>query len=241
MLEHITFEEFTSMDKNMDTLIKVRARCLFLEATCACSACSCSACEVYRKYTACYQSLAWCDQLKVDHEADRLFAHKMMSYRLLRRNRLQMRVIRGTLITALVVMLAMVAVDKAHGQPMPQTPNYYYKDAFIVRLLKETHSQVEDVNFDGDVNCIDYAVTFKELWDSRYPAGRCEILRNYNRAAGWHHLFISINVGRWLYIEPRGNAHNYRMSDFWGDRYNPAYTLFGETSKWLEEDKRGKN
>lgn len=239
MLEHITFEEFTSMDKNMDTLIKVRAHCLFLKATHACGH-PCSVCEEYKKYMACYQSLAWCDQLKVDHEADRLFAHKMMSYRLLRRNRIQMRVIRGVLFAVLAVMLVLVAVDKAHGQPMPQTPYYYYKDAFIVSLLKETQSQVEDVNFDGDINCIDYAVTFKELWDRRYPAGRCEILRNLNRATGWHHLFISIKVGRWLYIEPQGNAHNYRMSDFWGARYDSAYTVYVETSRWLEEDRREK-
>ena len=31
------------------------------------------------------------------------------------------------------------------------------------------------------------------------------------------------------------NKNNYKMSDFWGARYDPKYNNDGETNDWLEE------
>lgn len=227
MLEHITFEEYTSMDKNIEALTKVKAHCLFLSETRSCGV-LCDKCPVHARFMACYNALALCDQLRLDYEAERRYMTKRILYRRYRLYILQRRIVKGIAIAALGFLL-MLAAHKAHGIP------YELSDRYIRNVLRATHSQVYDLNADGEVNCIDYAVTFKSLWDKCYPPSHCEIVRNYNRQTGWHHLFVAVYVGKWLTVEPQGYVSLYRMTDFWGPAYDPDYNKFGETTLWLSE------
>ena len=50
-------------------------------------------------------------------------------------------------------------------------------DVFNLRILdclKVTQAAVTDMNSDGKINCIDYAVTFKGVWDSKYLPENCQ-------------------------------------------------------------------
>ena len=123
--------------------------------------------------------------------------------------------------------------------------NVSYSD--IRKVLKLTGERVHDRDGDGKVNCIDYTLTFKKEWDRILPASRCEIVRNYHetrlKSTSMNHLFVRVKLdtyGEWIYVEPQASydSSNYRMSDFWGVKYNPSYNNYGETAYWLAECRR---
>jgi len=108
--------------------------------------------------------------------------------------------------------------------PKPTVSIKYY----TIDVVSMLPSYVRDVNGDGVINCIDYAVCFYELKpDSR-------IIRNQNPNTGWHHLFNAVPQpdGSWLYIEPN-SAHSgsYSMKNIWGIEYDPRYNR-NETHLW---------
>lgn len=109
----------------------------------------------------------------------------------------------------------------------------------LSQVLTETHYYVKDVNKDGKVNCIDYAITFKNFWDWISPDGysiNCEIVRNVNKNKNFNHLFVRVRDSHnsdWEYIEPQGSIQKYRMKDYWGNRYDSSYNIYGETYVWL--------
>ncbi len=109
-------------------------------------------------------------------------------------------------------------------------------DRFITFTIRAAQRDVHDTNLDGKVNCIDYTLMFKKLWDKSYghTAYSCEIVRNKN--GSFHHLFIGIRYGgRIVFIEPwAGNPELFLMEDNWTARkYNPRYNIYGETEKWM--------
>lgn len=119
-------------------------------------------------------------------------------------------------------------------RPMPPELN---KE--IVEVMKMTKTYVRDINDDDEVNCIDYACTFKMCWDRKFPQRRleCCIVRNYNKETGFHHLFIRIySRDKLVFVESRAsNPYKYTMDDNWTKgKYNPKYNIFGETYEWLD-------
>jgi len=121
--------------------------------------------------------------------------------------------------------------DKKAMSPVPQEtpPNVALAQTQSIRILIErTRTRIRDVNGDGIINCIDYAVVFKEL----YPTAA--IVRNENPRTGFHHLFnaISDGNGNWIYIEPNSSRlRSYLMSEVWGSRYDVRFNVI-ETYKW---------
>ena len=115
----------------------------------------------------------------------------------------------------------------------------------IIDCLKITQAAVTDMNNDGKINCIDYAETFKGVWDSRYYSDKCEIVRNYNKNGTFHHLFIRVCdypdylTPTWYYVEPHAsNISKYLMEENWSyKQYNPAFNIYGETRSWMENVK----
>lgn len=73
MEEHILFEQYTDMDKNIDTLARVKAKCMYYRQYKLCNK-RCSSCSRNLRFKACYNELALCDQLKLDDTADYLFS-----------------------------------------------------------------------------------------------------------------------------------------------------------------------
>jgi hypothetical protein len=117
----------------------------------------------------------------------------------------------------------------------------------IRKVLKLTGEKVHDRDGDGKVNCIDYTLTFKKEWDRILPASRCEIVRNYHetrlKSTSMNHLFVRVRLDThdgWIYVEPqaRYDSSDYKMSDYWGMKYNPSYNNYGETAYWLAECRR---
>lgn len=97
-------------------------------------------------------------------------------------------------------------------------------------------NNIQDVNNDGKVNCIDYAISYKILWDynNTGSAYRCEIVRNVNKEKGMNHLFVRVRNDKheWVYLEPQQNC---TMEEYWGDKYNPVFNIYGETEYWLKK------
>ena len=123
------------------------------------------------------------------------------------------------------------------------TPNKKQSDSsssiekMIVMVVLRTQLDVKDLNLDGEVNCIDYACTFKRAWDSYFPEYKdcCYIVRN--KGPNIHHLFICIWwQGSRIDVEPwSNNPYKYLMTDNWDEVYNPNNNIYGETDKWLRE------
>lgn len=114
----------------------------------------------------------------------------------------------------------------------------------ILDTLDKTYKYATDINKDGFINCVDYSVIFKRLWDKQYDSRNCEIVRN--KSSTMNHLFIRVRQNSntpWECIEPqaaRKDITKYFMEDFWSvAEYNPLYNFYGETDRWLEEDKHG--
>jgi hypothetical protein len=85
---------------------------------------------------------------------------------------------------------------------------------------------IQDINDDGEITCIDYAVIFNSICRT------ARIIRNKNPRTGMDHLFNQVNFdGVPMYVEPQGSIYCYRMEDFWGERYDPRYNR-DETNKW---------
>ena len=73
MEEHIIFEQYTDMDKNINTLAQFRAKCIYMKHFNMCKE-KCSKCRRNIKFKACYHELAICDQIKLDDTAENIAA-----------------------------------------------------------------------------------------------------------------------------------------------------------------------
>lgn len=236
MTEHVIFEQYTDMDKNINTLARIKAECLHSLKYSQCSG-NCNSCLRNHKFQECYRQLALCDQLRLDSDAEYFAARMSLTKEYLIKHKKNKFTVRIAII--IIAMLLIIFINtKAHGQSI--YTDYYDEDEWIVDILEQTHERVKDINEDGLVNCIDYSITFKKLWDLKYPRNCCEIIRNFNVYTGWHHLFISVRGterARWLFIEPQGTRYNYRMEDYWKDKFNATYNVYYETSMWLARSK----
>ena len=96
-------------------------------------------------------------------------------------------------------------------------------------VLYWVERNVYDSNSDGIINCIDYAVLFKQRY-GKY----CRIIQNNNPQTGMNHLFNAVpSYGSgWMYIEPQGDRYGrYMMVDVWGSKYDPYFNI-DVTSKY---------
>lgn len=97
----------------------------------------------------------------------------------------------------------------------------------IQSVLRRMPSAVYDVNRDGMINCIDYAIIFRRL-----HGHDAYIVHNINPHTGMNHLFIQVRIGLDVYdVEPSGTPDRWSMSSVWGMRYNPYFNQ-DVTSQW---------
>ena len=92
-----------------------------------------------------------------------------------------------------------------------------------LEVLYYLQRNVYDINGDGLINCIDYAVIFKMKYGKE-----CRIIQNNNPQTGMNHLFNAIPAQGygWVYIEPQGDPKGkYIMIDVWGSRYDPYFNI----------------
>lgn len=237
--QRVIFEEVSDRDKDLATLAWVAGDCLYRRNLGLCSDGRCASCQKMAKYAACYKALAVCDQLKVEAEARRLYQRRYAEHMDCRRRRRKSNV-GAAFALALLFFLFFGCIALANAEPVRMRA--YKNDAPIVETLAATRRSVRDCTGDGVVNCQDWALTFKREWDKRYAPEDCELVRNDNRATGFHHLFVVCrwtNVpgkrGDWVRVEPQGRPGRYAMSDYWGERYAGWWNQWGETDVWMSK------
>lgn len=98
----------------------------------------------------------------------------------------------------------------------PATVSY---NNVIDATLQKVQANKKDVNKDGKVNCIDYAVLFYQYYPYK---DEVTISLNVNPKTGMNHLFNVILInGTWRAIEPQTEPGNiYFMRDVWGSKYD---------------------
>jgi hypothetical protein len=71
---------------------------------------------------------------------------------------------------------------------------------------------VRDMNRDGLINCIDYSITFRNLYGSK-----AKLIINRSYVHDMNHMFVIVEG---LHIEPQGDENWYMMGQVWGVRYD---------------------
>ena len=98
----------------------------------------------------------------------------------------------------------------------------------IGRILELMQLQgVPDLNKDGNIDCIDYSLRFRQLYGSK-----AHIIINVNPNNGFNHMFLRVYYGnQWMDIEPQGTSDRYSMGAVWGVKYNPQFNR-DVTNQW---------
>lgn len=235
----ITVEHFTDMDKNIGTLAETLANCKFKLFTKKCK--SCDGCADKKEFDMCYEALSVCGRLRVKRMAEAAFSERAAWYMIHKKKEAKEKMAVRFMI-AIWLVLCLCCAKCAFGETMTK-----YRNDWPVRdTLRRTHSQVYDRNGDGKVNCIDYAVTFKQEWDKAYLSEDCEIIYNYNPRSGFCHLYVRCRwsnegyKGCWLSVEPQAESdkHDYEMHEFWSKAYADVYPdiydrcMYGYSASW---------
>lgn len=225
----ILLRQETFNDNAIEELAKTRAQCAARLQFGRCVHSDCASCTTGQKYNTCYAIMNDYDKMRTRQHTSKYYGEYIrqpegfMSYSRLKRHYFYWLVLPVILIIILIITLSSVA----YGDSLSHHA--------VVDVLHMTRLSISDINNDGEINCVDYAITYKLCWDSKYPKRQCLIVRNYNPHTNWHHLFVKVFIdNEWVYIEPMSNYYNTCiMSVRWKDAYDAKYNISGETEYWL--------
>lgn len=112
----------------------------------------------------------------------------------------------------------------------------------IISTNKQVHRQVQDLNCDGLVNCIDYTCLWKILWDRKYPEEKSRSIIVRIRNDKIHHLCIGVydDYSKLILVETQIDNKNYLVNYYFGSRFNKDDIIYGETNTWLNKVKKRK-
>jgi hypothetical protein len=129
-------------------------------------------------------------------------------------------------VLALIVFIGYQCSKPGKPKPPPTEKVQRVSYAEIGPLVDRVRGILYDVDADGVLNCVDFAVTFKKVC----PSAR--IIRNENSATGFNHLFNKVWTGStWVTLEPQGSSYMYNMDIYWGSQYQSAFDV-DETEFW---------
>lgn len=215
----------SAMEKNVDALAEVKAECMYRQYRKSCDAARCLTCAMHDKLMSCYVQLSLCDQLKVDTRADKLFAERVCHADAIRHDTRANRMssVIGYLLPFAFGIVMLLFARACFGEPVS-----VYDD--IGNVVEQTHSQVRDKNYDGKVDCVDWSLTFKGLWEKSHGFGTCILVENHNERTDMHHMFVKVSLvsNIWTFVEPQGTRDGWAPYDVWGDKYSPAYNRTAE-------------
>lgn len=239
----------TDLDKCINTLATVKARCKFRLRVHRCKPSKCRSCVTYNEFISAASNMPPVDRLRLNQEADDIYSaiiSKSKHSAILEPKTLGHTVkvicfafVLFFILSALLTVFPFIMPrDSLRGERIMAVSDDSRHDKFIKRILRETEIYVTDVNNDREINCIDYAVTFYKLAvaDGTYSDAHFEIVVNYNVSTGMNHMFIKFYVdGRVYAIEPqsRYNDGSYLMKYIWGYVYNPVYDSKEKTRHYL--------
>lgn len=235
--------EETFNDLAVRELAKSRSACICRVQFKRCTTDECEHCPVNERFQTCFDSMSDYDKQRLSsyiakqYVIDSRDPEAWLSHKGLLMHTVGM-VLGAAIMFTLFLYYAIVIFGGCGNIPESRV------NQMIIDTLECSHSQVRDLDYNGTVNCIDYAVTFKCIWDLKYPEYKnmCEIIRNRNINTGMHHLFVRIlNDRKSIYVETWAQDINkYLMEDNWTrGKYDSRLNISGETGIWLRRCKRG--
>ena len=250
----IVTRQETFTDHAVKELARNRAACICRLQFGRCHKSRCRSCPAHKEFRRCYDSMSDYNRLRLDtniaDEYVQLSANPFNWYDHKTYIRKYVQFVLGLagfmiLITTLLTLMGGCSATKPMDKPLSVRTSSAQNmpgnipaelDNMIMDVLETTRNNVWDLDKDGRVDCCDYTILFKSLWDLKYPARKnsCEIVRNYNTRTGMNHLFIFVrHGGKRFFVEPRASGRNYTMQYNWGSKYDPRENRYGETRKWL--------
>lgn len=229
--------EETFNDLAVRELAKTQARCMCLLQYKRCSKKDCAKCNSNKYLLNCKEMMSDYDRSRLDNytiEYYGAFSRSPLSWmghkqftRTYNRFVLLLIVVFWLIVLLLGLGSGVGPFDRAH-------PQLDY-DAMIIRTMQKAQANIRDLDKDGKINCVDYAIMFKLTWDREYPVlkDKCEIVRNVNKRTEMNHLFTYVNgigVEAWA-----PDPYRFRMEDNWGGRYDSSLNIYGETAYWVSE------
>lgn len=203
--------------------------------------------SIFQKLETCYEQMNEYDKMRVDSRAAYLFGKYIrrpegfMPYKALKRRYFKCWLILfvSFLLTAYLFIffegtqaiynIAVYLTDEPDDKPL-----VYDVDTLVHDTILQLDHIVYDISEqNGILNCTDYAIEFKILWDMNYPAIPCYIVWNLNPGI-MNHLFIKIGdryFEPWSAEYPKGR---HDMEYVWGrtGNYDPRYNQDG--SSWYD-------
>ena len=239
--------EETFNDLAVRELAKGRSACICRIQFKRCTTDECEHCQINARFQECFDSMSDYDKQRLSSYIARQYvidsrdpetwlSHKALFWYTLK----NVLILTISLVVMFSTFIGVMCLVEGFPCDMPDS----VVDQMIIDTLNVSHSQVWDLNFDGKVNCIDYAVTFKCIWDLKYPEYKnmCEIIRNKNDRTGMHHLFVRvINNRHFINIETWAkDTSKYLMEQNWkSGKYDARTNISGETMLWLKRCRRG--
>ena len=262
----------TEYDKAVEAVATSLADCLMRKKYGTCTDADCKTCETVKQQQNCLANMPDIDKIRVQNVLSRQMLDRdppeqipltgkeyfIVSVKYWIKSVFE--IISGPIIVLLIMAVVLFGLyqcvqgSKLFGQSINDYDYYKYTlpgepyaagkyRKHILDILDKTQQYVSDINYDGEVNCIDYACTFKLLWDKQYDPKHCEIVRN--KSGTMNHLFIRVRqyAGTpWECIEPQAalkDINRYFMEDFWpSDVYNPVYNDYEEAEYWYNYARR---
>ena len=249
----------TEFDKNNKIIGEAKADCMLLLEFKRCQRGNCPSCSRHLLINDLYNKSASIDKLAIDKIAANTYAIRYQIYKD-RYKKILGTTLKGLKDTTKMILLLgfgvlCVILVFLLGNGWFHKTSYYPREVLysestlnderlydvLSPLYKQTHYYITDVDKNGEINCVDYSITFKILYDMNqtidWYKGNCEIVRNSNE--DFQHLFIRVRYdpySEWEYIEPQ-NISPATMDSVWGMKYNPIYNIYGETNKWIKRKK----
>lgn len=242
-IKFVTREE-TFNDLAVRELAVGRSACICKLQFGRCKRSECGSCSIGEQYRNCYDQMNDYDKQRLaacvsrQYVIDSRSPEAWMPYKRYKRYMLSWYF---GIIFGILLLLGLFAWFT--GDPLAEPKRYAVPEALnqqIVDTIREAQYRIHDVNDDGLINCIDYTLMFKIVWDENYPDQykMCQIVRNFGPRL--HHLFIHIVTPELIIdVEPWAtDPERYNMSFNWSDVFDPRYNIYGETNKWLREIRR---
>lgn len=237
--------EETFKDLAVRELAKTRSACICRIQFGRCTQNECKHCAVNQRYKSCYNELSDYDKQRLlSYTAERWVQDSATPEHWATFPRVFIYLFLKPFFIVGVIILLLWICFCSFPTEQPKYTVPVERSEQIIATIKEAQSKVKDINADGEINCIDYAITYKLVWDNKFPGKeyQCLILRNYNPTNGFHHLFIAMqdDNNNFIFVEPWAkNPYIYNMEDNWKNgRYNPKFNLYSETVKWLNTVKK---
>lgn len=241
----IVTRQETFNDLAVRELARSRSACICKIQFGRCEKTECAHCAIGKQYKNCYSAMNDYDKNRLAsyigdyYVVDSRSPEQWMDHK--HYKRFMFKWIFGgwaVLMAVLFLAIGLCCLVPGDTPPKPDSKLNYA----VNETLKISRARVMDFNLDGKINCIDYTISFKQVWDwlfVNFSDNKCVIIRNLSPTM--NHLFVAVwYKDRWWEVEPQADPpEDWRMVNVWGDMYKPLFNIYGETDFWMKESHYG--